>query len=140
MSDELTLMIAEFGSTVDVYRSPEASGGKYGSPTVYASALPVLIAPASSMQRVTLAPQGLGGGRAEYIAIFLPTETRVNLGDELRLGSAVYKVLSPPANWTLGKVTELSRPVYTLTQSATPTSTINLDFSAARNSHYIGYV
>lgn len=139
MNPELSIMIAEFGSTVDLYRTPTVSAGKYGTPTLLESNVKALILPATDMQRVGLAPDGLGGARAEYIAI--TTATSFNLGDELRQGSVTYAVLSPPAEWGMGRVTALSRAVSATTQTGGGgTVTINLDFSRAANSHYIGYV
>lgn len=114
----LASLMHTFGGTVDVYRSPAAVAGKTGTPTLYAANVRALIGPASDMQRVGLAPQGLGGGRAEYVCFLLPSETRVQLGDELRDGTLRYAVLSPPANWYLGKAAELSRPISASAQAA----------------------
>lgn len=108
---ELSMMIRDFGgigATVDLYRSPAASGGTVGAQTQIGTAIPGLIIPATDAQKLGILPQGLGGGQVEYFLIHAGTAP-IRTGDAVRVGTASYPV-EGTANWSLAAVCGLSLP------------------------------
>ena len=103
----LGLLEQTFGGSVDVYRSPAASGGTVGALAQVGTALACIIVPATAAQRLGPPPDTLAGARADWYGI-AAAASDMQLGDELRQGTVRYKVIGA-APWVLGKVLALSQ-------------------------------
>lgn len=80
-----------YTNTLDVYRSPTASGGKVGALALVTAAVACRVWEAANAPRLIKALPEIAAARAEKIAFF-PDSVDVRRGDELRDGTTRYKV------------------------------------------------
>ena len=80
-----------YTDSVDVYRTPSASGGKVGAMALAHSGVACRIWEAADAPKIAAVLPEIAAARAEKIAFF-PDTADVLRGDELRVGTLRYKV------------------------------------------------